>query len=92
MDDIKLITVSYGDAVYTFEPLSEGQIAAVLLAQKVSFSRMLEITSVVMAKKSHEGSWDEILTQLATEDLDPKGLTQILSDVINGGSAPADGE
>ena len=92
-DDKKSVRVLAAGQEYRFEPLTEGQIAAIIMAQSIDGVRLMDVAGKVLLLRGGEEQWVAILNRMATEEMDTKAFTALLRDAINGGTAlPDDAE
>lgn len=86
MDDNRTVKVTSVGKTYLFEPLTEGQISAIVLAQNLGSVKLVSTAGKVLQRRGGEDQWIEILDRMATEEMTAKDFSQLLSDAINGGT------
>lgn len=86
MDDKRTVKVISVGETYSFEPLTEGQISAIVLAQNLGDVKLVSIAGKVLQRQGGEDQWMQILNRMATEEITARDFSQLLSDAINGGT------
>jgi hypothetical protein len=97
MDDKRTVKVISAGNTYFFEPISEGQVSAIILAQKLGGTKLIDTAGVVLRKRGGDEQWTNIVDAMAAEDMSARDFSILLRDAINGGTpnsepTPADGE
>lgn len=97
MDDKRTVKVISAGKTYFFEPIPEGQISAIILAQKLGGTKLLDTAGIVLRKRGGDEQWESIVEAMAAEEMTAREFSVLLRDAINGGDeepepTAADGE
>ena len=92
MDDTKTqkvpsqLTYQAGKHTYTFSPLTEGQILAVVLSQSIGPAAVMSVAGDLLQKAGPEGQWAEFVKRLSAGEHTAEDFSLLVTFMLTGGT------